>query len=379
MRVLVTGGTGDLGSRLVPRLEKAGHDVVIGTRRPTLPNHTYYDLEASPDLSGFDVVVHLASDALHPRLDIEGSAALWEAAREAGVGHVVYMSIVGIDEHPYPYYRAKKAVEDELAKSGLPYTILRATQFHGLIPAFVDGLSDRLGFVPVPAGIEVQPIDADVVADRLVEIVDAGPSGRAADMAGPEVLRLEDMVSGYVEAAGLRRLRIRLPIWGPVARAFRGGLQLAPEIDSGGETYAEYLSRVPRRGPDRGDGVATGMRLIASSLLAVMAWMLIAPGGFHRTVAGFGDLNTHFVRDTATFMLPLVVALFLAARRPGWRGPVLGLALVQNGAHLLNHIVDVGNAEPAWQGPVNLALLVVLQAALWAVFRRSRATRPEVA
>ena len=58
MRVLVTGGTGDLGSRLVPRLEKAGHDVVIGTRRPTLPNHTYYDLEASPDLSGFDVVVH---------------------------------------------------------------------------------------------------------------------------------------------------------------------------------------------------------------------------------------------------------------------------------------------------------------------------------
>lgn len=376
MRVLVTGGTGDLGSRLVPRLEKAGHDVVVGTRRPSLRSHMKYTLDSTPDLRGFDVVVHLASDPLHPQVDVEGSAALWKAAREAGVGHVVFMSIVGIDEHPYPYYRAKRAIEEQLEGSDLPYTILRATQFHGLIPTFVNELSRRLGFVPVPKGISIQPIDADVVADRLAEIVDAGPSGRVGDLAGPEVLRLEDMARDYMRAAGVRRLRVRMPIWGPIAEAFRHGLQLAPGVDSGGETYADYLLRVPRGRPD---GLATAMRLIAFSLLVTMGWMIVAPDGFHRLIAGFGELNTHYVRDAATFMLPLVVALWLAASRPTWRGPVLVLALVQNGAHLINHIIDVGNTDPAWQGPVNLALLAALQVALWVVFRRVRSPKTEVA
>lgn len=368
MRVLVTGGTGDLGSRLVPRLEKAGHDVVVGTREPRSAHQMHYELGSVPDLSGFDAVVHLATDSLHPAVDVSGSPALWEAARRAGVSHVVYMSIVGIDDHAYRYYRAKRTVEEQLEESGLPYTILRATQFHGLVPTFVDELVRRIGFVPVPAGIGVQPIDADVVADRLVEIIEAGPSGRVADLAGPEVLRLDDMVAAYTEATGRRRPRIRVPAWGRAIESFRRGVHLAPGIDSGGPTYAEFLRGVPRH---RRDGVATAMRTIAIGLLVTMMWMLVAPDGFHRFVAGFGDLNTHFVRDTATFMLPLVLALWLAADRPGWRRPVLVLALFQNGAHLINHIADVGDAVPVWQGPLNLGFLAVLQVALWIVFRRT--------
>ncbi|HEX2154513.1 MAG TPA: NAD(P)H-binding protein [Acidimicrobiia bacterium] len=138
MRVLVTGGNGGLGHRVVLRLDKAGHDVLVGTRTPRAANHFHHDLDdgRAPALDGIDVVVHLATSPLVPSRDIEGSATLWEAAKEAGVGHVIYVSIVGIDDHPSAYYRAKRAVEAQLEASGLPYTILRATQFHSLIPHF---------------------------------------------------------------------------------------------------------------------------------------------------------------------------------------------------------------------------------------------------
>lgn len=374
MRVLVTGATGDLGHRVVARLEKAGHEVLVGTRSPRTDNQFHYDLddEEPPRLDGVDVVVHLASSSVDPSRDVGGSARLWEAARDTGVGHVIYVSIVGIDDHPYPYYRVKREVERQLETSDLPYTILRATQFHGLVPRYVEALAKRYGFVPLPAGIEVQPIDADVVADRIVELVQEGPSGRAADLGGPEVLSLDDMVADYMRARGDRRLRVRLPAWGDSVAAFRRGDHLAPHAVGGGATYADYLAGVSSRPAQRG---ATLFRVVAVALLATMAWMLISPATFHSLAAAFGMLNTHFVRDTATFILPLGVALWLAASRPAWRQPVLVLALLQNGAHIINHIADVNDTDPAWHGPVNLAALVVLEMVLWVLFSRELRVR----
>lgn len=244
MRVLVTGGNGDLGRRLVPRLERGGHEVLIGTRNPRADDHIRFELPSGPEsgaLEGVDVVVHLASDSFHPDDDVEGSLRLWQAGREAGIAHAIYMSIVGIDEHPFPYYRAKRQVEQQLEESGLPYSILRATQFHSLIPRLVDEVGARFRVVPVPAGIRVQPIDADVVAERLARLVEEGPSGRVADMAGPEVLPLDEMVRGYVRARDRRWPRIRLPMGGRSVAGFRRGLHLAPHAELAGGTYREYL------------------------------------------------------------------------------------------------------------------------------------------
>lgn len=372
MRILVTGGKGDLGPRVVDRLRTGGHTVLVGTRTPRHHDEVRFDLGSDvgrESLSGVEVVVHLATDPRHTRAEKEGSARLWAAAQEVGVGHVVYVSIVGIDHHPFPYYQTKLAVEQQLESSGLPYTILRATQFHGLIPRFVEEAIRRVGFVPIPGGVPLQPVDADVVAQRVVELVEAGPSGRVPDLGGPEVLDVADMARAYLETTGRRVIRFRAPFWGRAVAAFRRGDQLAPDSKEGGRTYGEYLEELPPRPPDP---VGVWLQVVGGALLATTLWMLVSPFGFFSNAAGFGEFNSHFIRDTATFVLPLAVALWLAAGRPSWRVPVLILALLQNGFHVANHVVDVGNTDPAWQGPVNLAALAGMEVVLWLLYRMER-------
>lgn len=248
MRVLVTGGKGDLGHRLVPLLRKAGHDVLVGTREPRNEHEVYYALDADLDpelLADADVLVHLASDAFHPDDDVEGATRLWQAARKAGISHAVYISIVGIDEHPFRYYQAKRKAEQALIDSGLPHTILRTTQFHSFIPRLVDEFGARLRVVPVPGGVRAQPIDPDVVARRMADLVDQGPSGRVQDMAGPEVLSLDEIVNEYRRAKDRRWPRFRLPLGGKTVAGFRQGLHLADaDAEVAGRTYREYLEAV---------------------------------------------------------------------------------------------------------------------------------------
>lgn len=248
MRVLVTGGKGDLGHRLVPLLREAGHEVLVGTRRPRTENEVYYalDADAGPEiLADVDVLVHLASDAFHPDDDVEGAARLWQAARKAAVSHTIYISIVGIDEHPFRYYQAKRKAEQALIDSGLPHSILRTTQFHSFIPRLVDEFGARLRVVPVPGGVRVQPIDPEVVARRLAELVDQGPSGRVQDMTGPEVLSLDEIVDEYRRAKHRRWPRLRLPLGGKAVTGFRRGLHLAgADAEVAGRTYREYLEAV---------------------------------------------------------------------------------------------------------------------------------------
>lgn len=248
MRVLVTGGKGDLGHRLVPLLRQAGHEVLVGTRRPRNHDEVYYALDADPDpdlLADVDVLVHLASDAFHPDDDAEGAARLWQAGRQAGISHAIFISIVGIDEHPFRYYQAKRKAEQVLADSGLPHSILRTTQFHSFIPRLVDEFGARLRVVPVPGRVAAQPIDPDVVARRLAELVDQGPSGRLQDLAGPEVLSLDEIVDEYRREKGRRWPRLRLPLAGKTVAGFRQGLHLADaDAEVAGCTYREYLEAV---------------------------------------------------------------------------------------------------------------------------------------
>lgn len=378
MRILVTGGKGDLGRRVVDRLRSGEHTVLVGTRTPRHADDVHFDLGSGvsrESMSGIEVVVHLATDPRNTRVETEGSARLWAAAQEAGVRHVVYVSIVGIDHHPFPYYQTKLAVEQQLESSGLPYTILRATQFHGLIPRFVEEAVRRFGFVPIPGGVPLQPVDADVVAERVAELVEGGPSGRAPDLGGLEVLEVAAMVRSYLKATRRRVIRFRAPFWGRSVAAFRRGDQLAPQSMEGGRTYGQYLEDLPPHTPDP---VESWLRIVGGALAATMLWMLITPAGFFSNAAGFGEFNSHFIRDTATFILPLSVALWLAASRPSWRIPVLILALLQNGFHVANHVVDVGNSDPGWQGPVNLAALAGMEIVLWLLYRIERRRRSPV-
>src|SRR5690606_40293414 len=114
---------------------------------------------------------------------------LIDAARRQGAPHLIYISIVGVDKIPYGYYQRKLAVERLIEASGLPYTILRTTQFHTLPDMALNVLTKVPGVAALPRGLRVQPIDVGEVAERLADLALAGgPAGRVDDMGGPEVL-----------------------------------------------------------------------------------------------------------------------------------------------------------------------------------------------
>lgn len=246
-RVLVTGATGTLGHEMVPRLTAAGHTVSALSRRQQEGGGVGWfvgDLRTGAGvpaaLAAAEVVVHCASDQ---RADRESAQRLLAAASAAGNPHIVYISIVGVDRIPLGYYRSKLAVEQLIARSGLPFTILRATQFHDLVLRVFEA-QRRLPALLVPAGVEVQPIDAGEVADRLVELAGGDSVGRAPDMGGPEVRDVGDLARRFLESRGRHRPVLTVPLPGAVGRGYRSGAHLAPEHADGTITFEQYLRRL---------------------------------------------------------------------------------------------------------------------------------------
>ncbi|WP_327412820.1 SDR family oxidoreductase [Streptomyces sp. NBC_01233] len=242
--ILVTGGTGTLGTLVVSRLREAGHEVrVLSRHAPEYP----VDLQDGSGLdaatAGAEVVVHCASDTRRAGKGDEVAAGhLVDAARRAGtVGNIVYISIVGVDVVPLGYYKAKLRVERMLEGSGLGVTILRTTQFHDLVAQVTD-LAAKLPVVPMPKGVPVQPIAVEEVADRLAGLAVPTPAGRVPDMGGPQIRRLTDLARSYLEATGRRGRVVPVPLAGRTYAAFRRGGHLAPSHAVGKGTFAEFLA-----------------------------------------------------------------------------------------------------------------------------------------
>lgn len=240
MTILVTGGTGTLGRPTVDLLRAAGHDVRV------LSRSTGGDLSTGAGLAealdGVDTVLHLATSA--SRRDVAQAGRLVDAATGAGVEHVVFISIVGVDVVPYSYYRAKLESERVIEASGIPYTILRATQFHSFV-AMVPRAQRRM---PVILSIDApdQPIAVEEVAARLVELVAAGPSGHVADIGGPEYLTLRGAIDTWQRAAGTRKPVLTIPLGGKMMRAMRAGAHMTPLPGYGTVTFASFAEREAR-------------------------------------------------------------------------------------------------------------------------------------
>lgn len=191
-------------------------------------------------VEGVDTVVHCATTPTGG--DEKAAANLIAAARRAGVGHLVYISIVGIDRVPFAYYRTKLAVEKQVEESGLGWTVLRATQFHDLLVRVFRAMA-KSPVMMLPAGVSDQPVEVAEVADRLAELAAGSPAGRVADLGGPEVRSFESLARAYVKATGRRRAVVNVPLAGKAYRGFRAGGHLAPEQAVGKRTFEEYLAR----------------------------------------------------------------------------------------------------------------------------------------
>jgi uncharacterized protein YbjT (DUF2867 family) len=248
VKVLVTGGTGALGRVVVERLVADGHDVTVASRRArpddaagspgwaTVDWRTGSGLDAA--LADADTVVHCANG--YHGIDIE--RRLVDTALRSGKPHVVYVSIVGVDRIPFFYYRAKLAAERLFADSGLPWTVLRATQFHGLVRELF-ALGSCSPLMPVP-DVCVQPIDVTDVAARLAELAAGEPAGYAGELGGPEVRSVRELATTYLRVSGRSRSVVPIRLPGKAFRAYRAGGNLTPDHAVGTITFENYLRRL---------------------------------------------------------------------------------------------------------------------------------------
>ncbi|MGA7913554.1 MAG: NAD(P)H-binding protein [Candidatus Dormiibacterota bacterium] len=251
MNVLVTGGTGALGRQVVMQLRQAGHRARILTRNPGgHADAVEGDLATGHGLvkavSGMDAIVHAGSatrELLKGRAtDVLGTRRLLALAREAHVGHVVYVSIVGTEGVAYPYYRTKLAAEAVVRENIVPWSILRATQFHNLMEVFLGGFCKLPGIAAIPMTWQFQPVDTRDVARRLVEVVTHEPVGMLPDFGGPEVRDFKSIAGSWLTAR--KQVRRTINLWLPFtfSRQFAQGRLLCPEHKEGRITFEQYLS-----------------------------------------------------------------------------------------------------------------------------------------
>lgn len=253
--ILVTGGTGTLGRLVVPRLRGAGCRVRVLSRQNHEPDagveYIIGDLSAGEGLDraadGVETIVHLAGSA---KGDDTKARNLVEAAARAGVRHLVYISVVGAERIPvvsgvdrtmFGYFAAKRGAEQVIAGSGIPWTTLRATQFHDLTLTTVRQMA-TLPVVPVPAGFRFQPVDTGEVAARLTELSLGGPTGLVPDIAGPRIYGIDELVRGYLRASHRHRLIMPVRLPGKAAGAIRAGANLAPDRAVGHRTWEDFLA-----------------------------------------------------------------------------------------------------------------------------------------
>jgi uncharacterized protein YbjT (DUF2867 family) len=259
-RILVTGGTGTLGRQVVPRLQEAGCEVRVLSRhaREAADGIGYVRGDLLRDegvraaVNGAGIIVHCAGSR---KGDDQATRNLVRAASLAGVQHLVYISVIGADRIPvvsgidramFSYFGSKLAAERAVTGSGLPWTTLRAAQFHDLCLMTAQQMA-KLPVIPVPAGVRFQPVDAGEVAARLAELALGTPAGLVPDLAGPRVYPMAELLRGYLRARRQHRLLLPVRLPGQAARAVRAGANLAPGRAVGHRTWEDFLAeRVPK-------------------------------------------------------------------------------------------------------------------------------------
>ncbi|HEY1574117.1 MAG TPA: NAD(P)H-binding protein [Pseudonocardiaceae bacterium] len=222
-------GTGLIGSQVVRRLTAAGHDATGHSRSTGIDLLTGEGLGDA--VRGAEVVVNLTNSPTFDEASIEffrtSVTNLLAASRAAGVGHIVTLSIVGVDQVPdLAYYRAK-ALQEDLVKAGsIPFSIVRATQFMEFIPATLDWTTDG-DVVRLPA-TPIQPICSAEVAAAVADVAAGAPLRGTRDIGGPDVFALDELGRITLELTGDTRHVVTDETAGLFA-AVKGDVLLAPE------------------------------------------------------------------------------------------------------------------------------------------------------
>jgi uncharacterized protein YbjT (DUF2867 family) len=204
MKVVVVGGTGRLGSQVVAELQRRGHDAVAAA--PSTGFDTISGAGVAEGLTGAQVVVDVANapsfeDTAVLQFFQTSTGTLLAAERKTGIRHHVVLSIIGSDREPDSgYLRAKVAQEQLVANGGVPYTIIRATQFFEFLGAIADSNTTD-GTVRLPSA-HLQPIAASDLAVAVADVVEGSPTNAIVEVAGPEAIGLDELVRRVLSATG---------------------------------------------------------------------------------------------------------------------------------------------------------------------------------
>ncbi|MCE9501557.1 MAG: NAD(P)H-binding protein [Leptospira sp.] len=252
--ILITGGTGVLGKKLCSHLLSAGKNKVrIFSRNPpsefTSLEWARVDLSTgkgiSDALAGVDIIFHLASGTaggFNAKTDINGTAMLLEEAKKKNVTHFIYISIVGTDKVPYKYYKYKWEAEKLIQNAGLPFTILRSTQFYDFI-GMILGKIDILPFILfLPKKFKFQPIETLIVAQKLGEIMNAGPKNRIENIGGPEILSFGEIGREWIASKKSNKRVLNFPFFGPLGNSIEKGNLTCSEKSRESRTWNNWLA-----------------------------------------------------------------------------------------------------------------------------------------
>jgi uncharacterized protein YbjT (DUF2867 family) len=212
MKIVVIGGTGLIGSKVIEKLKQDGHDAIAATPKTGVNTITGEGLKEA--VAGAQVVIDLAnSPSFEDKAVLEffetSGRNLLAAEAVAGVRHHVALSIVGVDRSDNGYFRAKVAQEKLIETSGIPYTIIRSTQFMEFLGAIAaSGAVENM--IRISPGL-FQPIAADDVAAVVANVALATPRNGIVEIAGPERAPFNQIVARYLKATGDRRVVVSDP------------------------------------------------------------------------------------------------------------------------------------------------------------------------
>ena len=246
MRIAVAGGTGTVGRHVVAIARERGHHGVSLSRTEGVDLVNGRGLDQA--LQNVDTVIDVAGIQVistKKAVDFFTNATqnLLAAEKIAGVTHHVALSIVGIDKANSGLYAGKLVQEDEVRHGGVPWTLLRSTQFHEFVPMSIKTASvGPLVFVPT---MLTQPVAAKEVAAALVNAAEAGPKGRIPDLGGPRTEQLKGLVAAYLAGTAQKKRIVPLHLPGAMGKAMRnGGLIPAPGSAVGRQTFLEWLETI---------------------------------------------------------------------------------------------------------------------------------------
>ncbi|TFC02088.1 3-beta hydroxysteroid dehydrogenase [Cryobacterium adonitolivorans] len=251
MKIAIAGGTGTVGRHVTEMLGRRGHEPVV------LARSTGFDLLTGAGLSsaleGVDGVIDVVSTstlsaAASTRFFGTTTANLLRAEADAGVRHHVSLSIVNASTVGAGYYAGKALQEERVKRGAVPWSMLRATQFHEFAAQTLGGASR--GFLTLVPVMRTQPVAAREVAERLVEIAVSTPRGQVPDLGGPREERLVDMVRAYARATRIRTRVVQFKLPGRMGTAMRDGALLpARGTEQGAQSFTQWLDGVAQGTP----------------------------------------------------------------------------------------------------------------------------------